>query len=172
MPNWCLNEIKIHGTKEDIDAFEQYLSKSKIPFDFNLFLPYPEEFKVLDDAYAEAKAAGVPYNKLPKSGYEQGGYDWCVWEWGTKWNLQDASVERRGDEDLSGDFNTAWAPPLGVIQAMSAMFPNLTITINYSEDNMGFQGFASYQNGDVIESWEEEMEYEDDEDEDEEEDEE
>lgn len=170
MPNWCSNEIKIFGTKEDIGAFKQYISKSKIPFDFNLFLPYPEEFKVLDDAYAEAEAAEVPWDKLPKSGYEQGGYDWCISQWGTKWNLEDASVNRDGDEDLSGYFDTAWAPPLGVIRAMSAMFPNLTITINYSEEGMDFEGFATYQNGEVIESGEHEYEDDDEEDKDDEDD--
>ena len=45
------------------------------------------------------------------------------------------------------------------------MFPNLIITINYSEEGMAFEGFATYQKGVVIESDEHEMEYKDDEDE-------
>jgi len=175
MPNWCSNEIKIHGTKEDVDAFEQHLSKSKIPFDFNLFLPYPEEFKVLDDAYAEAEAAGIPWDKLPKSGYEQGGYDWCVNQWGTKWNLQDASVNRDCDQDLSGNFDTAWSPPIGVLQAMSEKFPALTFTLTYWEGEMCFAGISTFSNGIEVDAkqWDGSTENEDeDEDEDEEEDEE
>lgn len=147
MPNWVSNEIKIHGSKEDIDDFEQYLSKSDIPFDFNLFLPYPEEFKILDDAYNEAEAAGIPRDKLPKSGYAQGGYDWCDYNWGTTWNSESASVERTSDESISGWFDTAWSPPLGVLQAMVVKFPALTFTLNYNEGGMGFAGFSNYANG-------------------------
>lgn len=169
MPNWCSNSIVINGTKEEINALENLLASGKGDFDFNLFLPYPQEFKVLDDAYAAAKAADVPWNKLPKDGYNQGGYEWCIYNWGTKWNAVSPSSKRVDEENLSAWFDSAWSPPLGVIQAMSAMFPNLTITINYREEGMDFEGFATHLKGDVIESGEHEIEYDEDEDEDEDE---
>jgi len=80
---------------------------------------------------------------------------------------ESSSVHRDGDEKLSAWCLTAWSPPLGVIQAISEMFPNLTVTINYAEEGIAFEGFATYQKGVVIQSDEHEMEYEDDEDEDE-----
>ena len=165
MPNWCENEIVFKGTKEDIDVLEKLLATRGHGFDFDLFLPYPQQFKELDDAHNEAASRGVPWDKRPKSGYSQGGYEWCIKNWGTNMRPESSSFHRDGDEKLSAWCLTAWSPPLGVIQAISEMFPNLTVTINYAEEGMAFEGFATYQKGVVIQSDEHEMEYEDDEDE-------
>ena len=171
MPNWCENEIVFKGTKEDIDVLEKLLATRGHGFDFDLFLPYPQQFKELDDAHNEAASRGDPWDKRPKSGYSQGGYEWCIKNWGTNMRPESSSFHRDEDEKLSAWCLTAWSPPLGVIQAISEMFPNLTVTINYAEEGMASEGFGTYQKGVVIQSDEHEMEYEDDEDEDEDEDE-
>ena len=52
MPNWCENDLRVEGPKEVIEEFLR-VAAGESPFDFERFLPYPDEFKRLDDA-AEA----------------------------------------------------------------------------------------------------------------------
>ena len=49
---WCENDLAVEGPKEVIDEFLTFAA-GESPFDFEKFIPYPEEFKRLDDA-AEA----------------------------------------------------------------------------------------------------------------------
>lgn len=43
-------------------------------FAFSALIPYPDEFKELDDI---AKAARAKGDHSVKDGYNQGGYEWC-----------------------------------------------------------------------------------------------
>lgn len=159
MPNWCNNDIAINGTKEDIDALEALLQTGENSFDFNLFAPYPKEFKDADNeakrVYDElVKEAGDPYRidwgKVPADGFNKGGYEWCIENWGTKWSADEPTSERVRDTDFSIWFETAWSPPIPVIQKMSETFPKLKITIYYEECGMGFKGYATFIGGEVV----------------------
>ena len=49
MANWCENDLTVEGPKEVIEEFLRFAA-GESPFDFERFLPYPDEFKRLDDA--------------------------------------------------------------------------------------------------------------------------
>ena len=157
-PNWCSNDLYVEGSKESIDAFQALLKTGEGDFDFNLFIPYPSKYEELDMLREQAEKDGVEWDKLPKDGYNQGGYDWCIENWGTKWNAYEASIERTSDESMSGWFDTAWSPPLGVLQAMSEMFPTLSFTLSYEEGGMCLAGNSTYKNGIEVEADEWEIE--------------
>jgi len=151
----------IEGPEENIDAFESFISKGEQAIDFNQFIPYPAKFKRLDDEAKSVvekleKEAGdarlIDWSKVPKDGYNQGGYDWCITNWGTKWNASEPTVQRTSIGTMSAWFDTAWSPPLGVLQAMSVMFPALSFTLKYEEGGMGFAGNSTYKNGIEVEA--------------------
>ena len=48
MPNWCENDLTVSGSKEAVEEFLKFAA-GEIPFDFNRFIPYPEEFRRLDE---------------------------------------------------------------------------------------------------------------------------
>lgn len=159
MPNYCSNDIAITGPKEDIDALEALLKTEEVAFDFNLFIPYPKQFKDADDearkVHAElAKEAGDPYrvdwSKVPKDGFNSGGYEWCIENWGTKWNALDAQADRVDENNFSVWFDTAWSPPIPIIHAMSEKFPTLEITMHYEEGGMDFAGYTTFLAGEEI----------------------
>lgn len=158
-PNWCSNDLYVEGSKESIDAFQALLKTGEGDFDFNLFIPYPSKYEELDMLREQAEKDGVEWDKLPKDGYNQGGYDWCIENWGTKWNAYEASIERTSDESMSGWFDTAWSPPLGVLQAMSEKFPDIKFELNYSEEGMGIKGTSVYLRGEEIEASQEDITY-------------
>ena len=69
-------------------------------------------------------------------------YDWCIMNWGTKWNAYDTNVV--GDAVI---FDTAWSFPEPVILALSKLFPELTITCSYVDEGWNFAGVAAFWAG-------------------------
>ena len=103
MPNWCMNSVKVSGEREDINAFKDLVTSEDCAFDFNKIIPMPKE---LEDTK-----------------------DWCINNWGTKWNVSGLvnPMEDEGDH-IRYDFDTAWSPPQGIYHALQNKFPDLSIT--------------------------------------------
>ena len=88
-----------------------------------------------------------------QDGFNSGGYDWCVKNWGTKWGIYSAVLK---ETKLAGKrskvaytFRSAWSPPLPVINAMSIKFPQLKFKLKYYERGVGFKGTFEVQAGQV-----------------------
>lgn len=64
-------------------------------------------------------------------------YEWCPKNWGTKWNAYDHSVEPQPDDLCEVRFDTAWAHPYPVIEALSAKFPDEIIEVKYADEDFG-----------------------------------
>ena len=48
MPNWCNNEVTIHGEPEEVQRFKEFVSGKDAdddPFTFHSVLPLPKELK-------------------------------------------------------------------------------------------------------------------------------
>ena len=79
------------------------------------------------------------------------GYNWCINNWGTKWDIADATVESVGSE-LIAHFNTAWSPPTEGLRRVSEKFPGVTFVLTYQEESMDFCGAVLFKNGQASES--------------------
>ena len=87
-------------------------------------------------------------------------YSWSNANWGTKWNASDVQLTEDGFQ-----FQTAWSTPEPVLIALSEKFPEIKITIDYADEDIGancgrFTLLAGqeieYEPGDVIfacETW-------------------
>lgn len=74
-------------------------------------------------------------------------YDWCVQNWGTKWDLSVSDIDI-SPSHLSICSSTAWSPCLEGVVKISEDYPLLHFRVDYSEPGMGFQGYAEIENGD------------------------
>lgn len=180
MPNWCMNTVRVCGPKTHLKKFIKKIESEQSKFDFNQIVPMPEELKdihkgstiingekfkcwrVVDD-----KSIGITEKELhcfrEKFGAEDW-YDWAVQNWGTKWNNADeVSCEQFSDTDIEYSFDTAWSPPLPVIEEAAKLFPKLTFEINYEEPGMDFSGYSIFENGELTGSEEHECDKDDDE---------
>jgi len=69
-------------------------------------------------------------------------YGWCVDKWGTKWNCYSGSVNTDSIDtgELVYHFDSAWSPPVGVIQAAAEHFDTLEFRLEYAENGCDFAG--------------------------------
>lgn len=145
MPNWVYNTLSIEGSKEDVAKVKAQLNK---PFQ-------KEEAVYSNPVIAFWNIVAPPADKLDEyfgthgyaDGKEQGNteYNWYnfnVREWGTKWDIgvgdgesfSDTELQNESETHLSYRFNTAWSPPLPVIEQLSLQYPKLEITLEYEEE--------------------------------------
>lgn len=170
MPNHCSNDFRVHGNPKLIEEFIDYARetrKTHDPFSGKVeeftetiscdkFVPYPQKFKDLDEIAAKARLEmkKLPkeeqdWSKLPKDGFNQGGYEWCIKNWGTKWGMYDFSEWKRFKRSAFIRFDSAWSPPLPVIRAIAKKFPKLKFTIRYYERGCAFKGVLQVK-GDTV----------------------
>lgn len=77
-------------------------------------------------------------------------YEWCIHNWGTKWNASD-TVILNTDTIL---FDTAWSNPEPVIMKLAEMYPDAEIEHWWADENIGYNtGHRVIRNG------EEQVEY-------------
>ena len=76
-------------------------------------------------------------------------YDWCIGQWGTKWDVGGPSWDPEvADDGLSAEFNfdSAWAPPIAAYERMTEQ--GFDINAMYYESGMCFAGMWDSEFGD------------------------
>ena len=117
MPNWCLNKLTIeHEDSVMVDRFVNAYNKSNT---CNEFLPMPENIG-------------------------EGWWDWCVNNWGTKWDLGCDNNENHGlkptrvGNQVTVSFDSAWAPPVGLYREL--VLQGFRVIASYFEPGMAYCG--------------------------------
>lgn len=137
MPNWCNNIVVVkHKNKEALDRVEKAFDKGELCQEF---IPIPEELM-------NTKAPNHD-NKNNKStrlrlvhGYSNW-YDFCVNEWGTKWDVGSEGSCIKGDDRITLYFDSAWSPPVGLYRKL--LDEGYDIVAYYFESGMMFAGMFS-----------------------------
>ena len=148
MPNWVDNTITLkHSDPTMIKRAHDALERGEF---LNEFHPVPPDLKIVagrvgGDEDAEQQALVLQENaNRDKYGYANW-YDWCVNEWGTKWDVGDeGSATLNEDGSLTASFNSAWAPPIEAYRMLEDL--GFKIKAYYFEGGMMFAGI--YEDGD------------------------
>lgn len=155
MPNHVENDLTVIGKTKDIKLFKKSVKSQESIIDADKIIPYPENFKTLDKISKqwELDHPQNPFKDRPKDGFNSGGYEWCVENWGTKWGFYETHLskpETYGDTtELTYHFKTAWSPAFPIITKMGEMFPQLSFILRYFERGAGFNGILEIENGKV-----------------------
>jgi len=183
MPNHVDCDFWILGNVNKIKKFLAIAKEGDCILSANKFIPYPKEFKDLDDKrrLAEKEATAnlataqqnhasthiVDYLKSKLSevycmddGFNSGGYEWCRDNWGTKWGIYDTVIEDSNLEDVEEEFgkvfisfNSAWSPPLPIIKKMAEAFPDLTFSLLYYERGAQYCGVLTIKKGQILDDF-------------------
>ena len=144
MPNWCDNTISISGPAEKVSQIYQQLITDENTGLCQVLYPAPEEMftgNLGEKERKECAKKGIP-----------NWYDWQTSNWGTKWDTADGDwqYEEAGDGEaiLTGSFQTAWGPPIGVYEHCDEAHDDLYIEAMYYEPGCAFAGKWDSGNGD------------------------
>jgi hypothetical protein len=140
MPNWCNNTVEIFH--EDPAMLERVRKGFNAGGLLNEFIPVPEELQITagrtGDPDENAKIIASEESNREKYGYSNW-YDFCVNEWGTKWDIGGDGAEA---QDIEGGlllgFDSAWSPPVSAYEKLTEM--GFTIRAMYNESGMCFAG--------------------------------
>lgn len=137
MPNWCNNTVTIsHEDPAMIERVRKAFNEGRL---LDEFIPVPQELRDAVANFATNEAM------MEKYGYSSW-YDFCVAEWGTKWDVG-ADGQEAIDNDvntLSLNFDSAWAPPTVAYERLVEM--GFKILAYYYEPGMCFCG--KWEDGD------------------------
>ena len=140
MPNWCSNEVSIIPENgEGIEEMKQFAKEcfTEEELDFEKVIPYPDSAPSREDQPEDfMERLKHPFAKW----YNDFGYDWCVENWGTKWNASE-QANTLGEDEINLDFQTAWSPPQGIYEKIQTRLPNCSISWFYREDGMQLSGW-------------------------------
>jgi hypothetical protein len=117
MPNWCENWLSIRSAGQPVqDYIDGWRAASQDPglaFSLTSFVPMP----------------GGIWN-----------YDWCVTQWGTKWDTDGVDIEILDEHHGCIRFGTAWSPPLAAVEALSCRHPELELILDFGDPANDFAG--------------------------------
>ena len=145
MPNWCNNVVEIsHGSEKMMDRVVKAFNEGSF---LNEFIPVPEDLNItagcVGDADEQKALEAKEQENLKKHGYKNW-YDFCVNEWGTKWDVEPyepITLSENGSATLA--FDSAWAPPVNAYEKLEAL--GFSVRAYYYESGMGFAGI--YEDG-------------------------
>jgi hypothetical protein len=144
MPNHCNNVLTITVEPSKKEWLSELIESAKEGRMYDFILPMPE---CLNDVIAGSYAAGTDGQKeleeryaanIAECGYSNW-YNWCLAHWGTKWDIYDHDVIEEQPTLFKIVFNSAWSPPMGVLEALSEM-DGVNVYCTYFEPGMAFCG--------------------------------
>ena len=145
MPNWCNNSVEIYH--DDPKMIERVRTAFNGEGLLQEFIPVPEDLRNIvagsvPVAEEEAHKAKEQANR-DKYGYTNW-YDFCVNEWGTKWDVGGDNPAQDFPGGLMLGFDSAWAPPTTAYEKLTEQ--GFRIRAMYYEPGMAFAGV--WDNGD------------------------
>jgi hypothetical protein len=146
MPNWCNNVVELaHEDPAMMVRAKEAFNRGEL---LQEFIPVPEDLKITagrvgdDTDPKQIELEAQEKANLEKYGYDTW-YDFCVNEWGTKWDVGlDGSwgeaVEIQEDGRLTLSFDSAWSPPVPAYEKLCDM--GFSVRAYYYESGMCFAG--------------------------------
>jgi hypothetical protein len=135
MPNWCNNVVSLkHSDVKMLERAQTAFNRGEL---CNEFVPVPPE---LMNTEARGDTSEAENMNFAKFGYHSW-YDFCVSEWGTKWDVGADSYGVPADienGELNLTFDSAWAPPTKFYEVLNNL--GFEVKAFYYESGMGFAG--------------------------------
>lgn len=148
MPNWCNNYLELeHEDPAMIERAKKAFGEGKL---LEEFCPVPASLHIVagrvGDGDEQKKLEEDTAENIRVHGYGNW-YDYCVNEWGTKWDVggdgDQATVE--SPNSIKMNFDSAWAPPTAAMDKFMDL--GFKVKLVYWESGMCFCGLYD-ENGD------------------------
>ena len=150
MPNWCNNYLELeHEDPAMIERAQKAFAEGKL---LEEFCPVPASLHIVagrvgsDEDQNQKDLAAQEESNLATHGYRNW-YDYCVNEWGTKWDVGGNGDQATVDSpnSIKMNFDSAWAPPTAAMDKFMDL--GFKVKLIYWESGMCFCGLYD-ENGD------------------------
>jgi hypothetical protein len=152
MPNWCNNTLELqHEDPAMIERAKKAFAEGKL---LEEFCPVPKDLHVVagrvgnDEDPEQKKLEEDTARNLETHGYANW-YDYCVNEWGTKWDVggddYNAPIQESPNKIIMS-FDSAWAPPCNAMEKFVDL--GFSVRLYYYEPGMCFAGIWEDGNDD------------------------
>jgi len=131
---------------DKVKKFYESYKKVKQKVEKGEKLTKKEQKQARELALLELEGKGSKPHYKGSDGFNSGGYEWCVQNWGTKWNFGDVEIQDK-ENALDYSFTTAWSVPMPILFKMSKMFPNLIFNYSGDEESEEFQVEYEFKEG-------------------------
>jgi hypothetical protein len=158
MPNHVYNTVAVRGAEDKLTEFmtlvnerpKFYSSDDEHIFSFHSFVTPSDDVDI--DVYNGVNGI-VDGEEVGQESINW--YKWNNANWNTKWDAYEVSLlQSISSGEIDIEFQTAWSPPVPVLEAMVTKFPDLNFEIWWEEE----QGYGERLVGNkgnlvVTESW-------------------
>ena len=150
MPNWCNNYLELeHEDPAMIERAKKAFAEGKL---LEEFCPVPASLHIVSGRVGDdTDPKQIELEAQEKANLETHGYrtwyDYCVNEWGTKWDVggDGDGVSQDSPTDICFNFDSAWAPPIAAMDKFMDL--GFKVKLVYWESGMCFCGLFD-ENGD------------------------
>lgn len=158
MPNWCSNSLKLVATTAEseqkladiVQELARAVAAKDQPAIFQMILPVPQALQIEAGFFGKGTQKQLELEAKEEANLKQYGHknwwDFCVSEWGTKWDMSISNSPEVFEIDgnaVTIYFDTAWSPPEGIYHALEAM--GFEVEATYIEQGVGYIGY--YKDG-------------------------
>lgn len=132
------------STLDGLELFASSLKKSEwrqkiLTLGVDEIMSRIREDKTLDER--DISLAELAVTAIVKTGYANW-YDWCVDNWGVKWDIDTVDFfnessfkdDEESQPDLIISFDTAWAPPVGILKRISEQYPDARFYLRWADE--------------------------------------
>ena len=143
MPNWCSNYVELtHENPDMLRRAEDAFNRGELLAEF---IPVPASLQIVagtvGDPDEQKKLEEATAKNIELHGYGNW-YDFCVNEWGTKWDVgADSQRNEIVGNTFNASFESAWGPPIQAYEKLEGL--GFTVSAYYYESGMGFCGVFS-----------------------------
>lgn len=150
MPNWCNNYLELeHEDPAMIERAKKAFAEGKL---LEEFCPVPASLHIVAGRVGDdTDPKQIELEAQEKANLEAHGYatwyDYCVNEWGTKWDVGGDGDQATVDSpnSIKMNFDSAWAPPTAAMDKFMDL--GFKVKLIYWESGMCFCGLYD-ENGD------------------------
>ena len=143
MPNWCSNYVELtHAEPEMLKRAQDAFNRGELLAEF---IPVPASLQIVagcvGDPDEQKKLEEATAKNIELHGYGNW-YDYCVNEWGTKWDVgADGQRNEIVGNTFNASFESAWGPPIQAYEKLEGL--GFSVSAYYYESGMGFCGVFS-----------------------------
>lgn len=140
MPNWCSNSLHLaHDKPEMIERAVKAAGDGRLLFEF---VPCPQALIYTDESWSADDALQAEIDAKREANMAEYGYaswyDWCISNWGCKWDVECHVVEREDANNAFLAFDSAWSPPIEFYEQMEQL--GFVVEAYWYEPGMMFCG--------------------------------